>query len=88
MTGVFEGVYADAALDVTTDANKGKKYSKLAYTLAGVDDKVQAFGFVYKNGIILNGYVKINGKFYELSGGSWTVDPTKTTAPTLTVPST
>ncbi len=64
--------WAGAAADAnSTDASK--KYSKLVYTLSGVDTgKVTDFKFWYTDGIITKGWVKINGVFYKLEGGQWT----------------
>ena len=87
MFGLFEGAKGDADLDVTLAANKGKKYSKLVYTLSGVDkDKVEEFKFTYSGGIITGGYVKINKVYYYLNPDTMTWESKGATAPTLTTP--
>lgn len=66
------GTFAGAAADITS-TEASKKYSKMAYTLSGVDSsKVTEFSFTYANGIITNGTVKISGHTYTLAtDGTW-----------------
>ena len=66
------GTFAGAAADITS-TEASKKYSKMAYTLSGVDSsKVTAFSFTYANGIITNGTVTISGHTYTLAtDGTW-----------------
>ena len=71
----WTGAAADAESDEAT-----KKYSKIVYTLSGVDTtKVTNFKFWYDKGIITKGWVKINNVYYKLENGQWTSSATEPT---------
>jgi type IV pilus assembly protein PilA len=64
----ISGVAADA-----TSTDDAKKYSKMVYTLSGVDTtKVTAFGFAATDSVISGGTVTIDGHSYVLTSGTWT----------------
>lgn len=68
MTGLFTATVSGTTIT-------GGTYAQQAFNLASVDtSKVTGFKFKYENGIITTGYVKIDGHFYYLSNGAWTVN--------------